>query len=285
MVLLIPLVCVFAMIFSKNELDIHRTPEKVLAKSLYLPDGKILRIVSLGFNSLLADIFWIKSVLYFGQHTLDHDNPFNNVLRQKQGLVNEIDHNHEHDGKSSDADGFSDKSLNKQIEITKSANGSFDFSKDSKLSGLLFNFQSKNLAPYIYPLLRRVVELNPHFIAPYEFGGITVLMDSGEIDEAFSILEFGLQHNPERWEFPFYLGYIELFYRGNNDEALKWLSRAMLLPDRPRFIRHLYFSLLQGNRGTQITLDFLKGLHESSQNAKFRQEISELIEKLHQITN
>lgn len=32
----------------------------------YLPSGKLLRIASLGYDSLVADLLWVKSVIYFG---------------------------------------------------------------------------------------------------------------------------------------------------------------------------------------------------------------------------
>lgn len=37
---------------------------------LYLPSGKHLEIVSLGFPSLAADLLWMKAIGYFGSHAL-----------------------------------------------------------------------------------------------------------------------------------------------------------------------------------------------------------------------
>ena len=43
----------------------------------YLPHGKTLKSFSLGYAPLIADIFWIKGILYFGKHISDEDDfPF-----------------------------------------------------------------------------------------------------------------------------------------------------------------------------------------------------------------
>ena len=45
---------------------------------MVLPDGKLLKFAALGFNSLAADIYWIKTVLYFGDRAVEDDYPFLN---------------------------------------------------------------------------------------------------------------------------------------------------------------------------------------------------------------
>ena len=45
----------------------HRDQEE---KLLYLPSGKYLKPASLGFDTLVADLLWIKAIGYFGGHYL-----------------------------------------------------------------------------------------------------------------------------------------------------------------------------------------------------------------------
>jgi hypothetical protein len=40
----------------------------------YIPTGKLLPYVSLGHNQLLADMLWLKTILYFGEHYLTDKN-------------------------------------------------------------------------------------------------------------------------------------------------------------------------------------------------------------------
>lgn len=49
----------------KREIEFH-----------YLPNGKILKSVLKGFSPFAADVYWIKSVLYFGRNRFDEDYPF-----------------------------------------------------------------------------------------------------------------------------------------------------------------------------------------------------------------
>lgn len=47
----------------------RRYPAKNIENLLYLPKGEGLKIMSLGFRSLMADVLWMKAIGYFGGHT------------------------------------------------------------------------------------------------------------------------------------------------------------------------------------------------------------------------
>ena len=49
----------------KREIEFH-----------YMPNGKILKSVLKGFSPFAADVYWIKSVLYFGRNGFDENYPF-----------------------------------------------------------------------------------------------------------------------------------------------------------------------------------------------------------------
>lgn len=49
-----------------------RGKEATLEEVLYLPSGKTLKRLSLGYSSLLADIYWTRAVQYFGAKHLRH---------------------------------------------------------------------------------------------------------------------------------------------------------------------------------------------------------------------
>src|SRR6266700_1129070 len=53
-------------IFSLHEVDKARGKEATLEEVLYLPSGKTIKHLSLGYSSLLADIYWTRAVQYFG---------------------------------------------------------------------------------------------------------------------------------------------------------------------------------------------------------------------------
>jgi tetratricopeptide (TPR) repeat protein len=56
-------------ILSLTLVEKERGHEATLEETLYLPSGKILMRLSLGYSSLLADVYWTRAVQYFGtQH-------------------------------------------------------------------------------------------------------------------------------------------------------------------------------------------------------------------------
>src|SRR5579864_5970332 len=47
-------------------------PQATLHEILYLPSGKTVKRLSLGYSSLMADIYWTRAVQYFGSRHLGH---------------------------------------------------------------------------------------------------------------------------------------------------------------------------------------------------------------------
>lgn len=59
----------------QTRIDHIRTPrERLEEKLIYIPDTQFLKTVSLGFDAVLADVFWARSVVYFGGHFLTDKN-------------------------------------------------------------------------------------------------------------------------------------------------------------------------------------------------------------------
>lgn len=53
-------------VFSMAKVQALRGGQATLEEVLYLPSGKTLKRLSLGYSSLLADIYWTRAVQYFG---------------------------------------------------------------------------------------------------------------------------------------------------------------------------------------------------------------------------
>jgi hypothetical protein len=51
--------------------------EPGVEEPLYIPTGRLLPYLSLGHKQLLADLLWLRTILYFGEHSLtDRDFPY-----------------------------------------------------------------------------------------------------------------------------------------------------------------------------------------------------------------
>src|ERR1051326_154741 len=57
---------------SRQGLENLRGQQAPLEEVLYLPSGKTVKRLSLGYSSLLADIYWTRAVQYFGAHHIKH---------------------------------------------------------------------------------------------------------------------------------------------------------------------------------------------------------------------
>lgn len=53
-------------------IDSVRGKEATLEEVLYLPSGKTIKRMSLGYSNLLADVYWTRAVQYFGSKHIKH---------------------------------------------------------------------------------------------------------------------------------------------------------------------------------------------------------------------
>jgi tetratricopeptide (TPR) repeat protein len=66
------LVALFAgSIVSRRQVEKIRGNQATLDEVLYLPSGKTVKRLSLGYSSLLADIYWTRAVQYFGARHME----------------------------------------------------------------------------------------------------------------------------------------------------------------------------------------------------------------------
>jgi tetratricopeptide (TPR) repeat protein len=64
------------------------SPEPQIEKeSLYLSSGKTIKTMSLGLEALTADIYWIRTVQYFGRKVVDSDKPSLTATRARMDLL------------------------------------------------------------------------------------------------------------------------------------------------------------------------------------------------------
>ncbi len=73
-------------------IDRQRGPEADLGDALYLPSGRVLRKLSLGYEGLLANIYWTRVVQYFGRKRLAQATRFE-VLGPLLNITTDLDPN------------------------------------------------------------------------------------------------------------------------------------------------------------------------------------------------
>ena len=129
-------------------------------------------------------------------------------------------------------------------------------------------------------MLERLTTVDPYFTFPYIFGGVFIMMETGEITAAQRLLEKGYQFHPNKWEFPFYLGWIHWMYRGKLEVTQKYLLEAVRCQGCPAYVGNLLLGLSRNLGREEFASLYLKSIHESTDNPEIREQVSELLVNL-----
>ncbi|MDC4223415.1 MAG: hypothetical protein MPW15_04075 [Candidatus Manganitrophus sp.] len=139
--------------------ELHAYKTEQVESLLYLPSGKYLKPLAFGYDQLLADLLWMKTISYFGGH-----------------------------------------------------------------------FMSDKQYPWLAHMLNLIIDLDPRFDFPYYFGGVVLSLEASQIEEANKILERGIEAYPDRWQYPFYIGFNYYYHKKDAQRGLPYLEKAASLP-------------------------------------------------------
>ncbi len=94
----------------------------------------------------------------------------------------------------------------------------------------------------LYPLLDLTTSLDPRFAIAYRFGAF-FLSDqapggAGRPDLAITLLQKAMAANPDRWEYPYDIGFVHYRY-GRYQEAAEWFRRAAKIPGATNWLEPL----------------------------------------------
>jgi len=197
----------FGMLLSAYRLQ--KKPVAQIESLLYLPSGKYLKPLSLGYNQVVADLLWIQTISYFGGH-----------------------------------------------------------------------FLSDQEYPWLAHILNLIIDLDPRFDFPYYFGGIVLSMEASQLDNANKILARGMEAYPEKWEYPFYIGFNHYYHEENLSEALPYIERAAILPKSPDFVRSMVRTLHRKTGKSETSLQFFREALRNTTDEMLRKKISEKIQEI-----
>ncbi|HDQ43915.1 MAG TPA: hypothetical protein ENN17_00250 [bacterium] len=287
---------------SQIHLDQMRQIRFIDRSPVFLPRGEVLKWLSMGYRGLMADWLWIRTVLYYGRRVIDEDNPYY-LYEVFQGDTEQMarirDHHaaghghgesyhaHHHDADHAEFDrayldrarAFQD-TLRAALDDPPPQPPESVFLLDENLRRSLYRFKSRGLVEGVYPLIERVTTVDPRFLRPYIFGGVYVMLETGRIQESIALLEKGRRNNPDRWEMPFYLGWISWMYLGDLEKTHAYLREAVGKKGCPSYVYSLLGGLSRNLDQTQITALYLEGLYNSSTDPESRRKIGELLDVL-----
>jgi tetratricopeptide (TPR) repeat protein len=137
-------------------------------------------------------------------------------------------------------------------------------------------------------LLDLTTSLDPHFTMAYRFGAFFLSEPqpggAGRSDLAVRLLEKAIAANPERWEYPYDVGFI--YYRdGDYRTAASWFRRAADLPKAAEWLGPLAAVTLAAGGDTRSSRLLWQNLLESEaewlrQSAAFRLQQLDAIDQI-----
>ena len=94
----------------------------------------------------------------------------------------------------------------------------------------------------LYPLLDLTTSLDPRFSIAYRFGSLFLSEEApggaDRPDQAIALLQKAMAANPERWEYPYDIGFV--YYRSRQyPKAVEWFRKAASVPDAPSWLNPL----------------------------------------------
>ena len=121
----------------------------------------------------------------------------------------------------------------------------------------------------LFPLLDMTTTLDPRFTIAYRFGAILLSepMPNGpqRPDLAISLLEKGIRRTPDRWEYYHDAGFVEYWWRQDNEKAAAWFLRASKVPGSPEWLPQLAATVLAEAGARDSARDLWIRMAESDQ--------------------
>lgn len=210
--LIIIIILIPALFYSSQTLD-KNYPRQPVESFLYLPSGTFLKGAALGFDDMLGDWLWIRTLGYFGGHL-------------------KTDRNY----------------------------------------------------TWLAHLLDVVTTLDPLYQYPYEFGGIILATEAGEVDKSIALLKKGMANvstdDPRYWYFPFFLAYDYMYHKNDYLTAAQYLEEASRFPQSPSYLLRLAARLYANADSPKLAVTFLQEMIKATKNQALKKR---LVERLHQV--
>jgi tetratricopeptide (TPR) repeat protein len=133
---------------------------------------------------------------------------------------------------------------------------------------------------WMYRSLDLVTTLDSKFETAYLFGGIILASDRNFVDESISILKKGMKNLPDRWRFPFYIGFNYFFYLQQFDLASDYIMKASKVPGSPSYLPLLASRLLAEANKPDTALAFLEKMYNQTEDPVLREKIGDRMKRV-----
>jgi hypothetical protein len=112
-----------------------------------------------------------------------------------------------------------------------------------------YHLQTDRKYPYMFSILDVLTDLDPKFKYAYTFGSILLAYDAKDKEKAERLIRKGMYRNPDRYEYPWWYGFLCYVRFKEYDKAGRYFRLASLKPNAPdmayRWAAFVYYMKLR----------------------------------------
>jgi tetratricopeptide (TPR) repeat protein len=133
---------------------------------------------------------------------------------------------------------------------------------------------------YLYHMLDVITTLDPRWLYPHVFGGVTLSLDLNRPDLANKLLEKALVTHGDNWRVPFLIGFNAYFGMKDAVTAADYIEKAALLPGSPPYLKGFASRLHVLGGGRDRALQFLKEVMRQTEDPALRGQLEQRYEDI-----
>jgi tetratricopeptide (TPR) repeat protein len=137
--------------------------------------------------------------------------------------------------------------------------------------------QSKRGYYWAYHVVDVVTDLDPKFVPAYQATGVVLGVWAGLLHESIAVLQKGMQHNPDVWQLPFFIGYDYFYELCDASRAAPYLQLAARLPGSPEYLQGLAARMAVEGGDPGAALEFLEQLYARIEDERLREPLAQKI--------
>jgi hypothetical protein len=140
--------------------------------------------------------------------------------------------------------------------------------------------------PWLHHILETVTTLDPYFQYPYEFGGMILASEIGDVDKSNLLLKKGMKNVPKThkryWYYPFFIAFNYMYYKNDYRTAAHYLEIASKFPKSPDYLPLLVARLYSNTDSPDIAIAFLTEMIKSTEKPELKEKFKL---RLNEVTN
>ncbi len=126
-------------------------------------------------------------------------------------------------------------------------------------------------------ILDIVTTLDPFSQYPYEFGGVILATEIGEVDKSNLLLKKGMENvsktHERYWYLPFFTAFNYMYYKKDYKTAADYLKMASKFPQSPEYLPLLVSRLYADADSPEIAIVFLREMINSTQSPELKEKL------------